>query len=154
MALQLYIPPSLADKMDRALILEEDAHRTILYCENTGVKLLDNDTGELVGHLREGALTYWVRYRRENGSFRLSTIYSHRVKLEDAFLAANDAAQTSNMTCVKCDAALFELKTVFTYLQFTFTAPLPRCPVCGQVYISEEYVTGKLNDVEETLEDK
>ncbi len=60
----------------------------------------------------------------------------------------------SNMTCLKCNARLVERKTLFTYLKFNFSAPLPRCPVCGQVYISEEFAAGKLSDVETTLEDK
>ena len=80
---RLVISPYLAEKMDRALILEEDAWRTILHCENTGFKLLDNDTGDFVGHLRKGALTYWVRYRIENNTYTLCNIYSHRVKIEE-----------------------------------------------------------------------
>ena len=69
--------------MDRALITEEDARRTILYCETTGIKLLDGDTGDFVGHLRSGTLTYWVRYRIENGVYTLCNIYTHRVKIEE-----------------------------------------------------------------------
>ena len=65
-----------------------------------------------------------------------------------------DPAQSSIMMCLKCDRQLVERKTLFTYLNFTFSSPLPCCPVCGQVYISEEFVSGKLNDVEATLEDK
>lgn len=59
-----------------------------------------------------------------------------------------------DITCLKCNEKLEERKTLFTYLGFTFSTPLPRCPVCGQVYISEGYATGKLHDVEKTLEDK
>ena len=66
----------------------------------------------------------------------------------------NAPAKASGIMCLKCNKQLTEQKTLFTYLNFTFSAPLPRCPVCGQVYISEEYVSGKLNDVEATLEDK
>ena len=82
--IRLVVSPSLAEKMDRTLILEEDASRTIVHCEKTGVRLLDTETGELVGHLREGALTYWVRYRFENDIYTLCNIYSHRVKIEEA----------------------------------------------------------------------
>jgi hypothetical protein len=80
----LVIPPALGEKMDRSLITEEDARRTIKYCEETGVKLLDDDTGEFIGHLRSGALTYWVRYRFENGIYTLCNIYAHRAVLKEA----------------------------------------------------------------------
>jgi hypothetical protein len=67
--------------MDRALIAPEDARRTVAFCEETGAKLVDNDTGELVGHLRHGALTYWVRYTLEDGTAALADIYCHRAAL-------------------------------------------------------------------------
>jgi hypothetical protein len=35
-----------------------------------------------------------------------------------------------------------------------FRYDFPRCPVCGQVYISEEIVNGKMKEVEIALEDK
>jgi hypothetical protein len=59
-----------------------------------------------------------------------------------------------DMTCLKCGMRLVEQKTTLTYLGFTFSSPLPRCPVCGQAYLSAEFVAGKLSDVEKTLEDK
>jgi hypothetical protein len=69
--------------MDRALITAEDARQVIAHCESSGVKLLDNATGELVGHLRIGALTYWVRYKAEGEDYTLCNIYSHRARLEE-----------------------------------------------------------------------
>ena len=79
----LSIPPALADQMDRALITAEDAERTVAHCEESGMRLLDNDTGELVGHLKFGALTYWVRYRLEDGGAALRDIYCHRAALSE-----------------------------------------------------------------------
>lgn len=60
----------------------------------------------------------------------------------------------SNMFCVKCNVPLVEQKTSFAYLGFNFNTELPRCPSCGQVFISEELVKGKMAEVETTLEDK
>ncbi len=82
--IQLVIPAELAEKMDRALMTPEDARRTIAYCEETGIKLQDDDTGELVGHLKFGALIYWVRYRPDNGAYHLVRIYCHRAVFEEA----------------------------------------------------------------------
>ncbi len=58
------------------------------------------------------------------------------------------------MTCFKCHDHLIEKKVLFTYLNFPFSTTLPRCPSCGQTYLSEDFVEGKLSDVEKTLEDK
>lgn len=56
--------------------------------------------------------------------------------------------------CVKCEVCLVSLKTTFKYLKHEFYVDLPRCPVCGQVYVSEELAKGKMAEVETSLEDK
>lgn len=81
--MNLLIPPALAEKMGRALLTAEDACRTVAYCEATGRKLHDNGTGDFIGHLRNGTLTYWVRYRSGGGTYSLVSIYTHRVKIEE-----------------------------------------------------------------------
>jgi hypothetical protein len=81
--IRLTIPPALLEKMDRALIAAEDARRVITRCEETGVKLRDDVTGELVGHLKAGMLTYWVRYTCDNGDYTLCNIYAHRAVLTE-----------------------------------------------------------------------
>ena len=58
------------------------------------------------------------------------------------------------LVCVKCDARLVPLKTTFAYLKHEFYVDIPRCPVCGQVYVSEELAKGKMSEVETSLEDK
>ena len=56
--------------------------------------------------------------------------------------------------CDSCDVELVPQKTHFTYLGHAFQAELPRCPVCGQVYIDEKLVKGRMAQVEMELEDK
>jgi uncharacterized Zn finger protein len=56
--------------------------------------------------------------------------------------------------CSKCNVELEMIETVLYYLEHTFKNALPRCPKCGQVYISEDLVKGKVSEVEMTLEDK
>jgi hypothetical protein len=46
------------------------------------------------------------------------------------------------------------IKTDFTYLGHNFFTEIPKCPECGQVFISEELVKGRINDVEMQMEDK
>jgi uncharacterized protein with PIN domain len=62
--------------------------------------------------------------------------------------------ENEKLICAKCDREL-ELKEVsLEYLGHRLSHSFPVCPVCGQVYISEEIVTGKIHQVETELEDK
>ena len=61
---------------------------------------------------------------------------------------------SEQLYCDRCDSALVPQKTHFTYLGHAFQAELPRCPVCGQVYIDEEMVKGRMAQVEMALEEK
>lgn len=58
------------------------------------------------------------------------------------------------MICRKCDREMELLESGIDYLGFHFTEKLPRCPTCGQVYISEKLVREKIKDIELTLEQK
>ena len=60
----------------------------------------------------------------------------------------------NKLICSLCSEELVESKTTFSYMKYTFYADLPRCPVCGQVYIDEELVKGRIAEVEMELEDK
>lgn len=58
------------------------------------------------------------------------------------------------LICAKCNVKLEKRKTVFQYMKNEFSEDLPRCPICGQVYIDEELVRGRMKEVETELEDK
>lgn len=58
------------------------------------------------------------------------------------------------MWCVKCDRELEPAKLTLNYLGHQITQEFPRCPVCGNVFIPEEIVAGKMLQVEYMLEDK
>ena len=58
------------------------------------------------------------------------------------------------LICNICLCPLEEKRVDFEYLVHTFFAVAPRCPVCGQVYLSEELVRGRVAEVEMELEDK
>ena len=45
-------------------------------------------------------------------------------------------------------------KTFFNYLGHNFNTDLPCCPVCGEVFIPEKLVRGRMTAVEQELEDK
>jgi uncharacterized protein with PIN domain len=56
--------------------------------------------------------------------------------------------------CCKCNLYLEPRKTSFIYMGQHFTHELPRCPSCGQMYISEETVMSKVAEIEQVLEEK
>lgn len=61
---------------------------------------------------------------------------------------------TDTLVCCKCNVPLQADTTNFSYLGHNFSAEVPKCPLCGQVYISEDLVRGKVTAVETELEDK
>lgn len=58
------------------------------------------------------------------------------------------------LICTRCLCPLSVRRVDFEYLGHTFFADAPRCPKCGQVFLSEELVKGRVSEVEKSLEDK
>ena len=58
------------------------------------------------------------------------------------------------LICSLCQCPLEIRRVEFEYVGHTFFADAPRCPRCGQVYLSEELVKGRVAEVEMELEDK
>ena len=56
--------------------------------------------------------------------------------------------------CRRCGVDMELKETYFEYLGHGLHTKVPRCPVCGEVYIPEELASGKIADIERTLEDK
>ncbi len=58
------------------------------------------------------------------------------------------------MVCWKCKRELEPKRVYFKYLGHSFYTDVPRCPQCGQVFIPEDLVKGRMAEVEMELEDK
>ncbi|MCL2493726.1 MAG: DNA-binding protein [Clostridiales bacterium] len=58
------------------------------------------------------------------------------------------------LLCCKCETELVMKKVNFSYLGHNFFTEVPACPVCGQVYVSEQLAKGKMAEVEKNLEEK
>ena len=58
------------------------------------------------------------------------------------------------MRCCKCDVPMEEKTTTFSYLGHEMTYPVLRCPKCGQAFVPEKLVNGKIAEVEVLLEEK
>jgi uncharacterized Zn finger protein len=64
------------------------------------------------------------------------------------------APDTLKLICKKCQQDMVLGKVTVTYLGATFPIELLRCPSCGLVYVPESLATGKMEQVEQSLEDK
>jgi uncharacterized protein with PIN domain len=60
----------------------------------------------------------------------------------------------AQLICAKCNVPMQMEKVTLNYLNHQFKHDFPKCPKCGQVYISEDIVNGKMKEVEILLEDK
>lgn len=58
------------------------------------------------------------------------------------------------LICKKCRQPLVLAKVTVTYRNGKFPLELPKCPSCGMVYVPESLATGKMLQVEQSLEDK
>ena len=58
------------------------------------------------------------------------------------------------LICGRCRVELREEQASFSYLGNTFSAPMPKCPECGQVFVSEQVAKGRMAEVEAMLESK
>jgi phage FluMu protein Com len=59
-----------------------------------------------------------------------------------------------NWKCGKCNEPLVMEKTKVKYLDGSFEVELLKCPKCKMVLIDEDLATGKMLEVEKSLEDK
>lgn len=58
------------------------------------------------------------------------------------------------LMCARCRQKLQIREVTFRYLSYEVTEPLPCCPECGQVYLDESIVRGKMRTAETEMEDK
>ncbi|MBN1811774.1 MAG: hypothetical protein JXA14_08055 [Anaerolineae bacterium] len=56
--------------------------------------------------------------------------------------------------CANCQVPLEAGKVTVSYLDSAFPVELLHCPKCGLALVSEELATGRMAEVEKTLEDK
>jgi uncharacterized OB-fold protein len=64
------------------------------------------------------------------------------------------APATPKLVCQKCQQEMAMGKVTVSYLGAKFPIELLKCPSCGLVYVPESLATGKMEQVEQSLEDK
>lgn len=79
--MDVVISPEMVKKLNRQLILEEEAVQAVVHSETTGSKLFDQENECFIGHLRIGIITYWVVYKKESDKYHLLNAYSHRMEI-------------------------------------------------------------------------
>lgn len=62
--------------------------------------------------------------------------------------------EKQTLICDKCQVELAISEVKFSYLDRSFRHKVHRCPQCGQVFIPEELVAGRMSQVEIQLEEK
>ncbi|MBQ6808288.1 MAG: NAD(P)-binding protein [Firmicutes bacterium] len=157
--LHLEIPTEMLEKLDQEYLLVEDLLQVILAAEASGKYLIDAESGSRLAHGMAGRMTLWAEYRPQEAGYVLLNAYGHRMHIAsdyepDATQSKRETPPESGLYCHSCNAALAEKKTHFGYLSYSFSANIQCCPVCGQVYIPESLVKGRIAQVEMTLEDK
>lgn len=87
---RLVMAPELRKKLNAQLILESDIAKVIDYCETSGRKVFDRESGSYSGHLKIGNMTYWAEYRAAapgampDGGYELVNAYCHRMSIEES----------------------------------------------------------------------
>ncbi|MGA3092065.1 MAG: DVU_1557 family redox protein [Terriglobales bacterium] len=59
-----------------------------------------------------------------------------------------------HLVCGKCQQEFVLGKVMVSYLGNTFPVELMKCPGCGMAYVPEELAEGKMQQVEQALENK
>jgi uncharacterized Zn finger protein len=62
--------------------------------------------------------------------------------------------ETRKLVCNKCQQELVLAEVDVFYLGAKFEVELMKCPSCGLVYVPDSLATGKMEQVELSLEDK
>ena len=63
-------------------------------------------------------------------------------------------ALEKKVICRRCQVEMVPNTTFFDYLGHKFHTEILCCPKCGEVYLPEALVKGRMADVERELEDK
>ncbi len=82
--INLRIAPPLRQKLSSEMILETDIEAVIEYCESSGNKVLDPESGHFAGHLQIGNMTFWAEYLPVDEGIELINAYGHRMSIEEA----------------------------------------------------------------------
>jgi hypothetical protein len=153
--MKIVVGPQIEMLLEERRIGLEDVRRVIAYAQDTKNLLVSTTTGHYLAYHRPSKVTFWVEYGREDDSYPIYRVYSHRMEILEGFnMPAKHKEKSPEWLCVECEVFL-ELATVkLTYLDETFGTDLPACPSCQHVFVSEHDAVEKMALAEKMLEDK
>lgn len=83
LSIKLVIAPDVLLKAEKQHILVQDMQETILQSEKEGTLFISNE-GLHRAHNRQGSITFWVEYRKEDHSRVILDAYYHRMTISKA----------------------------------------------------------------------
>lgn len=137
--------------------MPENIQRVIEHAEETGKKLINQQTGHYLACNQEVNVSFWVEYAVTEEGYRIYNSYSHRMEIGGKSEAQDPlpgATISSQWQCAPCEQSLQAEPTVIHYLKQQFPVEMLKCPACGLVLVTEELALGKMAEVEQLLEDK
>ena len=81
-AMVLIISETVAEGMDRDLILEDDIRKVIENATRLNERIL-TERGTIISHLLIDPITYWVEYRELDGAYEIVNAYVHRMQIQE-----------------------------------------------------------------------
>lgn len=149
------VDPQVEALLEERRITEEEIRNVIESADSARSVFTHSLTGRCLASLSLPNATTWVEYSRDADSFRVYSAYTHRMKIIEGFnMPPKVKGGAMEWLCMKCSVPL-ELATVkLTYLDETFAADTPACPVCQRALVSEEDAVRKMALAEKMLEDK
>ncbi len=132
----------------------DDVREVLEFAEETKNYYVHDLSGRCLAYFRPAHVTYWVEYGMEEGLRTVHRAYSHRMEILEGFNMAGKERGVVEWTCANCSTRLEHATVKLRYLDETFEARLPACPVCQRVFVSEEDATEKMARAEKMLEDK
>ena len=81
---ELTFTPEVQEKMKKLLLLDEDVQMVVDYCEQNNAKILDSETGYLIGYKKGRVITIWVEYEMaDENKATIHNVYSHRMEIKN-----------------------------------------------------------------------
>ncbi len=157
--LPVEIPAAVRRSLDEAFVLESDVAAAIAAAEAGGAHFSD-PSGAVYSSVRCGSVTVWVGYSQGQHGPVVFDCYSHRTEVLGVVATVGvDAGSAgvgvaAGVRCGACDLQLGERPVRLAYLGTTFDVELPACPSCGAVFVPAAVATGRMREVEMSLEDK
>jgi hypothetical protein len=79
--LELLLSAEVAASMEERRILTDDVRRVLYQAEERGSGFSHGESGEELAAVVLGEATFWVRYHREQGGYRIVRCWSHRMSI-------------------------------------------------------------------------